>query len=149
MTLIYTPGRRKTSPIGRGRACGGGENYSDELGISSFRLVKFQGDDETFPLGAFAFTGGRLALVALLVGFGADHENELGLLNLIAAPPRPPLGRRELVLVNPAIDAVVAQAFAEVPNAALMLRRVVTVADEHSHGRALRKMIILFSKRGV
>ena len=48
------------------------------------------------------------------------------------------------MLVNPAIDAVVAQAFAEVPDAVLMLRRVVAVADEHSHGSSSHPMIIPF-----
>jgi hypothetical protein len=74
----------------------------------------------------------------LLVGLGADHENELGFLKLIAAPAWPALGRRELVLVNPAINAVVAQAFAEVPDAVFVVCRIVAVADEYSHGRILR-----------
>jgi hypothetical protein len=43
----------------------------------------------------------------------------------------------ELVLVDPAINAVVAQAFAEVPDPVVVLFRIVTVADERSHGRAL------------
>jgi hypothetical protein len=43
----------------------------------------------------------------------------------------------ELVLVDPAINAVAAQAFAELPNAVFVLRRIVAVADERSHGCAL------------
>jgi hypothetical protein len=115
-----------------------GENHGDELRVSSFRLVQFQRDDETFPLGAFAFTGWRFALVALLVRFGANHEHELGFLNLIAAPARPAFGRRELVLVNAAINAIEAEAFTEFPDTVFVFCRIVTVAHEHSHGRTLR-----------
>jgi hypothetical protein len=42
------------------------------------------------------------------------------------------------VLVNPAINAVVAQAFAEIPDSVFMLCRIVAVADERSHGYILR-----------
>jgi hypothetical protein len=53
------------------------------------------------------------------------------------------------VLVNAAIAAAVAQAFAEVPDAVFVLGRIVAVADEHSHGCILWGMIILFAGWGT
>jgi hypothetical protein len=116
----------------------GAEKYRDELGVFSLRLIQLRSDDEAFPLGAFAFGSGRFALVTLFVFLGANYENELGFLNLIAAPARPAFGGWEQVLVNAAINAVVAQAFAEVPGAVFVLWRIVAVADERSHGCILR-----------
>jgi hypothetical protein len=94
-----------------------GENYGDELRIFSLCVVQLLCDDETFPVDAETFPWAFLALVAATVGFGAHYKNKVRYLDLVPTPSRPSLGRTGLVLIDAAVDAVLAEALTKFPDA--------------------------------
>jgi len=73
--------------------------------------------------------GSDFALHALLVALGADQKDEVRLLDLLLLPTLPTGGRRHFVLVEVALDAVVAELVGKPEHALLVLRRIPAVAQ--------------------
>ena len=80
-----------------------------------------------------------------VIGLGADHQHEIGGLDLPLAPERPALRRRGVVLIDLGVDAVSPEPIGKAQHALLVLDRVVAVADEDLGRRAGHRMTGLSS----
>ena len=68
---------------------------------------------------------------AAAIGLGADHQHDVGGLDLPLAPKRPALRRRGVVLINLGINAVSPEPIGKAQHTVLVFDCVVAVADEH------------------
>jgi hypothetical protein len=66
-----------------------------------------------------------------MVGFGAYHQNDLGLLDFLCAPSRPSFRRQNFVLIENRIYAIGPQPIGEVEHSILMIEAVVAIANKY------------------
>jgi hypothetical protein len=71
-----------------------------ELRVEQFALVKFLGDDGTFPLRTPSTARRLPAAKAAVICLGANNEDETGFLHLIKHPTGPAFGRRLVIRVE-------------------------------------------------
>jgi hypothetical protein len=76
-----------------------------------------------------------VALEALTIGLGADHQHVGGVRDLMLDPPRPALGQVGDEAVEPGVDALTAQALRQLEDARAVGLGVVAVADEDPRRR--------------
>ena len=113
----------------RGRVAG--EKDGDELGADRTGVVEQLPDDPRLPDDAQPLARRFVAADPAVIALGADHQHEVGRLDLPLAPQRPALGRCGVVLIDLRVYAAGAQTVGERQRALLMLDRIVTVTDEH------------------
>ncbi len=114
------------------------EDHRDELGVSSLGIVDDLRDDATLPRRAQTFSWSFALAHAPVIRRRAHHEHEVGIVDLVRHPCRPPVGRRAVhVAVESRIDAYIAEPVAQGEYASPVRLRVVAVADKdarRSHG---------------
>ena len=89
-------------------------------------------DQAPYPANPKALTRLLLAHDAAAVGLGADHQDELGLIEVPLHPVGPALRRRGVdVAVEDHVDPAVAQGIGQGEDAGGVLARVVAVTEEH------------------
>ena len=109
-----------------------GEQDRDEPRAAGLVVVDPVVDQAPFPAHPEALTGLLLAHDAAAVGLGADHQDELGLVEVPVHPAGPALRRRRVdVPVEDHVDPAVAEGVGQGEDAGGVLVRVVAVAEEH------------------
>ena len=77
-----------------------------EFGIKGFVTVKDIENQRAFPLNAQTFALFFFEFQPFAVGFGANQQHVIGLLDTLHHPTRPALFRRGVVLINVAINTI-------------------------------------------
>lgn len=85
------------------------KQYGDESVVSAVRFIKIEADDSSFPTRPRTLRCIFLTFRPPLVGLGADHEDEVGFLDLVHHPNGPSLGSPFQFLVDHHRKAVAAQ----------------------------------------
>ena len=92
-------------------------------------------DEVPFPVHAEALTWLLQPHEAAAVGLGADHQDELGLIEVLLHPAGPALRRRGVdVAVEDHVDPAIAEGVGQGEDAVGMLVGVVAVAEKHPRG---------------
>ena len=118
--------------VGDVRGLRAGEQDRDEPRAAGLIVVDAVVDQLPFPAHAQALTGLLQAHDAAAVGLGADHQDELGLVEVPVHPAGPALLRRGMdVPVEDHVDPAIAEGIGQGEDAVGVLVRVVTVAEEH------------------
>ena len=111
----------------------------DETGTARLIVVNAVVDQTPLPPDAEALAGLLLPHDAASVGLGADHQDEIRLIEARLHPERPALvGSGVDVLIEDDLEPAVSQSICQVEDVFDMLRRVMAIADKDfgslSHG---------------
>jgi hypothetical protein len=125
--------------VGDVRGLRAGEQDGDEPDAAGLTVGDAVVDQRALPTHASTLTWLLLAHDAAAVGRGADHQDELGRVEVPLHPAGPALRRRGVdVPVEDHVDPAVAQGIGQVEDAGGVLGRVVAVADERARGLRIR-----------
>ena len=106
------------------------EQDRDETGTTRLIVVNAVADQIPLPPDAETLAGLLLPHDAASVGLGADHQDEVRLIDARIHPERPALVGSGDVLIEDDLEPAVSQGVCQVEGALGMLRRVMAIADK-------------------